>query len=107
MTNQEILIDDDVATDKDESRLSPDTRELTIRKEKNMNMFDSPSSAKKLKLSNDDKHQSPPGSHSTSPIGDQYDPASRNRSSSITRKILELNPSVNQRNIQQSKSFLF
>jgi hypothetical protein len=98
-TNQEVILDDD-STEKDESRFSPDNRELTIKKEKNMNAFDSPSSAKKLKLSND---PSPPGSHSTSPIGDSCDPSSRNRTSSVTRKILEQNPSVNQRVIQQSK----
>ena len=50
-TNQEVILDDD-STEKDESRFSPDNRELTIKKEKNMNAFDSPSSAKKLKLSN-------------------------------------------------------
>jgi hypothetical protein len=108
---QEIIIEDDGEKDERSSRMSPDdNKELIIRKEKNVNsMLDSPSSAKKQKLSNDGKYQpSPPNSHSTSPVNDTYDAASRNRSSSsITRKILEQNPNSNQRVIQQSKSHVF
>ena len=110
-TNQEILIDDEQDSqhnnnnnsDQDQSSSSsPENKELVIKREINKNLMgESPSSAKKPRLAAGEQtmttsRSSPPNSLSTSPVNDMYDPANRNRAS-ITRKMLEQNPSAIQR----------
>ena len=99
--DQEIMLDNENDNSNDDERSSPDTRELTIKREINKNaMLDSPSSAKKPRLSTDPRQQhqqqqsSSPSSTSTSPVNDFGD---RTKSASTNKNSLEQNavPRVN------------